>query len=183
MNNLPPAYEAVIDETNQWIEKVVIKHQFCPFAAKPYFGQDIGYRIIIKPELGRFANHFLKALHTLDQSDKPETTLLIFPDSVNDFLDYLDLLADAEDLLVDHDYEGIYQLASFHPRYQFAGTTPDDVTNKTNRSPYPIVQILREKSITDALENFANPEQIPERNMTKAREIFGNKPGSDQCSD
>lgn len=173
MNNLPQAYENVIDETNQWIEKIVIKHQFCPFAAKPYFAQDIGYQIIIKPELRRFADHFLKALHALDQSDRPETTLLIFPDSVADFYDYLDLLADAEDLLVDQDYEGIYQLASFHPHYQFAGTTPEDVTNKTNRSPYPIIQILREDSITRALENFANPEEIPARNMAKAKEIFG----------
>ncbi len=173
MNNLPPAYENVIDETNQWIEKIVIKHQFCPFAAKPFFSQNIGYQIIIKPELGRFANHFLEALHALDQSEKPETTLLIFPDSVDDFYDYLDLLADAEDLIIDHDYEGIYQLASFHPHYQFAGTTPDDVTNKTNRSPYPIIQILREDSISRVLENYPNPEAIPERNMAKAREIFG----------
>lgn len=173
MNNLPSAYENVINETNQWIEKVVIKHQFCPFAAKPYFAQDIGYQIIIKPELGRFANHFLKAFQKLDQFDRPETTLLIFPDSVEDFHDYLDLLADAEDLLVDHDYEGVYQLASFHPRYQFAGTTADDVTNKTNHSPYPIIQILREDSVTHALKNFANPEEIPARNMAKAKEIFG----------
>ncbi len=171
--NLPPAYEIVIAETNQWIEKIVIKHQFCPFAAKPYFAQDIGYKILIKPEMGRFADHFLAALHKLDHAEQPETTLIIFPDSVEDFYDYLDLLADAEDLLADHDYEGIYQLASFHPQYQFAGTTADDVTNKTNRSPYPIIQILRENSITKALENFANPEEIPARNMVKAREVFG----------
>ncbi len=171
--NLPPAYESVITETNQWIEKIVIRHQFCPFAAKPYFAKDIGYKIIIKPEMGRFADLFLAELHQLNQSNQPETTLLVFPDSVQDFYDYLDLLADAQDLIVDHHYEGIYQLASFHPLYQFAGTTPDDVTNKTNRSPYPIIQILREDSITNALENFSNPEEIPVRNMKKAKEIFG----------
>lgn len=175
MNNLPLAYENVIDETNQWIEKIVIKHQFCPFAAKPYFSQNIGYQIIIKPELRRFPDHFLKALHALDQSEQPDTTLLIFPDSVDDFYDYLDLLADAEDLLVDHDYEGIYQLASFHPHYQFAGTKPEDVTNKTNRSPYPTIQILREDSITRVLKDYPNPEKIPERNIAKAKEIFGKK--------
>lgn len=173
MNNLPPSYENAIDETNQWIEKIVIKHQFCPFAAKPYFSHNIGYEVIIKSELRRFADRFLKALHNLDQREKPETTLLVFPDSVEDFYDYLDLLADAEELLIDHDYEGIYQLASFHPHYQFAGTTPDDVTNKTNRSPYPIIQILREDSVTNALKDFPNPESIPERNMAKARAIFG----------
>lgn len=173
MNNLPLAYQNVIDETNQWIEKIVIKHEFCPFAARPYFAEKIGYRVIIKPDLGRFPDHFLNELNSLNQSSDPETTLLIFPDSVADFYDYLDLLADAEDLLIDHDYEGIYQLASFHPLYQFAGTTPDDVTNKTNRSPYPIIQILREDSITNALKNYANPEQIPERNILKAKEIFG----------
>jgi len=173
MSDFPEVYENVINETNQWIEKIVIKHEFCPFAARPYFARDIGYKILIKPDLGRFADHFLKELYSLDQSSDPETTLLIFPDSVEDFYDYLDLLADAEDLLVEHDYEGIYQLASFHPLYQFAGTAPDDVTNKTNRSPYPIIQILREDSITKALKNYANPEQIPAKNIVKAREIFG----------
>ncbi len=172
MNKLPLAYKNVIDETNQWIEKIVIKHEFCPFAARPYFAQDIGYQIISKSDIRQFPDHFLKELHGLDQSSKPETTLLIFPDSLADFYDYLDLLADAEELLNEREYEGVYQLASFHPLYQFAGTTTDDVTNKTNRSPYPIIQILREESITKALKNYANPEQIPERNILKAREIF-----------
>jgi len=108
MNNLPSSYQNVIEETNQWIEKIVIKHEFCPFAARPFFSQDIGYKVIIKPDLRRFADHFLKELYSLDQSSNPETVLLIFPDSVTDFYDYLDLLADAEDLLVEHDYEGIY---------------------------------------------------------------------------
>jgi len=171
--NLPANYLTVIAETNQWIEKIVIKHQFCPFASKPYFSKNIGYKILIKPEMGRFATYFLAELDKLDRSENPETTLLIFPDSVQDFYDYLDLLADAQDLLADQDYEGIYQLASFHPHYQFAGTTAEDVTNKTNRSPYPIIQILREDSISNALENFANPEEIPVRNMEKALEVFG----------
>jgi len=173
MKKLTQVHQNIIDETNQWIEKIVIKHQFCPFAARPYFAQNIGYGIIIKADIKRFPVLFLKEIHSLDQASEPETTLLIFPDSLGDFYDYLDLLADAEDFLKDHGYEGIYQLASFHPLYQFAGTSPDDVTNKTNQSPYPIIQILREDSISNALKNYTNPEQIPERNIQKAREIFG----------
>lgn len=173
MNDLPIAFQKVVDETKEWIKNVVIKHEFCPFAARPYFSQEIDYQIITKKDLPKFSKHFLKELHSLNQSIKPETTLLIFPDSVEEFYVYLDLLEDTQDLLIEHDYEGIFQLASFHPLYQFAGTTIEDVTNKTNRSPYPIIQILREDSISRALKNYPNPEQIPQRNMIKAKEIFG----------
>jgi len=175
MNDLPFADQKVINETKEWIENIVIKHEFCPFAARSYFSQNIDYQIINNSDFSEFSNYFIKELQTLYNSAKPETTLLIFPDSMKDFYTYLDLLADAQDLLIEHEYEGIFQLASFHPHYQFAGTSVDDVTNKTNRSPYPIIQILREESITKALENFRNPEQIPIKNMAKAKEIFGKK--------
>lgn len=175
MTDLPFADQKVINETKEWIENIVIKHEFCPFAARPYFSQNIDYQIINDSDLREFSNHFLKELQALHQSTKPETTLLIFPDSVKDFYTYLDLLGEAQDLLVENDFEGILQLASFHPLYQFAGTAIEDVTNKTNRSPYPIIQILREDSITRVLKNYPNPEQIPEKNMAKARQVFGKK--------
>jgi hypothetical protein len=83
----------------------------------------------------------------------------------------LDLVAIAEDVLIDQDYEGVYQLASFHPDYCFADSKPDDAANYTNRSPYPMLHIIREASIEKALTKYPNPEQIPERNMQLTRKL------------
>jgi hypothetical protein len=106
----------------------------------------------------------------LDQSDDIETTLIIFPDSFAGFEDYLDLVELAEELASDQDYDGIYQVASFHPDYCFADAPQDDPANYTNRSIYPMLHLLREESLTKALENFPDPEGIPDRNIDFARE-------------
>jgi hypothetical protein len=99
-----------------------------------------------------------------------ETTLLILPNDFESFTDYLSLVAMAEKQLRKHRFEGIYQVASFHPEYCFAGEAPDDASNYTNRSPYPMLHLLREESIEKALTNFPDPESIPERNIRFARE-------------
>jgi len=164
---------AVIEATQAWIEQVVIRHQFCPFAAKPFQDKTIRYRTISQADLSDLSQLFLYESGLLDTKATPETTLLIFKNSLSDFHDYLDVLADCEEILEDHGYTGVYQLASFHPNYQFAGTTPEDVTNFTNRSPYPIIQLLREDSVSSALAKYPNPEKIPERNMDKARDVWG----------
>ena len=105
----------------------------------------------------------------LDENESVETTFIIFPNDHAHFLDYLDITERAEDFLAKENYEGIYQLASFHPQYCFAGSSEDDAANYTNRSPYPMLHILREDSITNALESFTNPENIPETNIDFAR--------------
>ena len=105
----------------------------------------------------------------LDENEDTETTISILPNEFSDFNDYLDLIDKAEQLIAKEDYEGIYQLASFHPLYCFEGAPKDDAANYTNRSPYPMLQILREESITKALENFPDPESIPEKNIVYAR--------------
>lgn len=112
----------------------------------------------------------VEEMHWLDRSTDVETTLLIFPHHFADFEDYLDLLDLAEALAEEQGYEGIYQIASFHPDYCFAGALPDDPANFTNRSPYPMLHLLREESVTRAVENFPDPEGIPERNMAFARD-------------
>lgn len=173
---MKPPYEddsEIIEATQQWIEQVVIRYQFCPFAAQPFRDKNIRYRIVQRDELIRLESLFLSECALLNAHTNPETTLLIFKKGLKDFYDYLNILADCEDLLEKHNYTGVYQLASFHPHYQFAGTPPDDITNRTNQSPYPVIQLLRESSITSALENYPNPEEIPERNIEKAREIWG----------
>ncbi len=106
----------------------------------------------------------LKSLHEMDAS-KAETTLLIHPDVLHDFIDYNDFLGVVEKLLDQGGYTGEFQVASFHPDYRFADTAADDAGNYTNRSPYPALHILREASIEHALESVAAPEQIPERNI------------------
>lgn len=113
---------------------------------------------------------FMEECHRLDNDPGIETTLIIFPNAVPGFEDYLEMLDLAEQLLAEHNYEGIYQVASFHPHYRFAGSADDDAANYTNRSIYPMLHLLREESIDKALENYPDPESIPERNIRFAHE-------------
>ena len=108
-------------------------------------------------------------LQFLDNQADIETTFLIFPEGFANFEAYLDLVEWAEELVEDLDYEGIYQIASFHPEYCFEGAAENDPANYTNRSPYPMLHILREDSITSALEHFPDAEGIPQRNIDFAQ--------------
>jgi hypothetical protein len=112
----------------------------------------------------------MEELRYLDRAEDIETTLIIFPNHFADFEEYLDLAELAEDLSVEQDYEGVYQIASFHPDYCFAEAEANDPANYTNRSPYPMLHLLREDSITKALDHFIDPEGIPERNIAFAQE-------------
>ena len=106
----------------------------------------------------------------MDENEQVETALIIFPNTFEQFDDYLDLVSLAESLLKKEDYEGIYQVASFHPQYRFAGAPVSDAANYTNRSVYPMLHILREESIEKALEKYPDSGQIPEHNINFARE-------------
>ncbi len=160
----------VIAQTSQWINSVVIGCNFCPFAAKAMLRKSIRYVVLSDATLKSALSAVEEELRYLDESPDIETTLLIFPGQFPDFIDYLDLVEMAEDLSIELDYEGIYQLASFHPAYCFAGATDDDPANYTNRSPYPMLHLLREDSITKAVRHFMDPEGIPERNIAFAQE-------------
>ncbi len=104
-------------------------------------------------------------LALLNVDEAVETTLLIHPQVLQDFYHYNDFLEAADELLVDMNLEGVYQVASFHPDYQFGGTEPDDVENYTNRSPYPMLHLLREDSLSEAIDNYPEVDLIPERNI------------------
>ena len=106
----------------------------------------------------------LRELIVADPVDR-ETTLLIHPLVLEDFYDFNEFLADVERTLAELDLEGVIQIASFHPRYQFAGTSPQDIGNYTNRSPYPMLQLLREESVTKATLGFTEPEEIYRENI------------------
>lgn len=161
--------QCVIEQTRCWIETVVVAHNFCPFAARELKRDSVRYRVLrdiaLEPCLLALAEECL----TLDREPHTETTLLILAGGFQDFHVYLELLEIAGDLLLDQGYEGVYQLASFHPDYCFDGADPQDPANYTNRSPYPMLHILRETSIERALLDYPQAEQIPERNIETAR--------------
>ena len=162
--------EQIIEQTKNWIKEVVVGCNFCPFAANELKQNSVHYRVEFSSDLKTVLNSFLTELNRLDHDLQVVTSFLIFPHSFNKFDDYLVMVEMAEKLLKHNGYEGIYQVASFHPLYLFSNADEKDAANYTNRSVYPMLHLLRETSITKALENYKNPEQIPERNITFARE-------------
>lgn len=161
---------SIIEHTNNWIKSVVIGLNFCPFAAKAVIQNTIHYSVLQTATLPSALEELEKQLLLLDTDAKLETTLIIFPNDFENFQSYLDLVKKAERLLSKLNYDGVYQIASFHPEYCFANTDENDPSNYTNRSVYPMLHLLREESITKALSTFKNPEMIPERNIDLARE-------------
>jgi len=162
--------DRIIEQTKKWVTDVVIGCNFCPFAAKEVSQNKIRYQVENLTETKACLASFLKECVHLDEDANIETTLLIFPKAFAKFDDYLELLAKAEKLLKKEGYEGIYQVASFHPLYRFANSTANDPANYTNRSVYPMLHLLREASIEKALDRYSNPGQIPERNIDFARQ-------------
>ncbi|MGI9285628.1 MAG: DUF1415 domain-containing protein [Pseudomonadales bacterium] len=163
-----------IEQTVQrWLEDVVIGLDLCPFAAKPQRKRQVRVSVSAAGTEQQLLNDTQTELRLLDStaSDELETTLLIVPDMLADFDDYNQFLNLTDELLQQYNWQGRYQIASFHPHYRFAGTCSDDAENLTNRSPHPILHILREASVEKALQNYPAPEQIPERNINKIRRL------------
>lgn len=163
----------VVDATRRWLENVVIGLNLCPFAASPWRQGRVRFRVSEATDQQQLAQDLADELLTLQASDPAEceTTLLIHPQVLGDFLDYNDFLDLADRLLEDLALEGVLQIASFHPHYQFADSQPDDPANCTNRSPYPMLHLLREASIEAATANMPDPEAIFERNIQTLQEL------------
>jgi len=162
--------EQIIDRTKKWIIDVVIGCNFCPFAANVVKQQTIFYKVDENTDMNACLDSFAGEMKRLDNDAGIETSFLIFPSGFQKFDDYLDLLSLAEDRLKRNGYEGIYQVASFHPLYLFANSDENDPANYTNRSIYPMLHLLREESIDKALENYKSPESIPGRNINFVRQ-------------
>ena len=162
--------EQIVEQTKKWITDVVIGCNFCPFAAKVVKQQTVFYKVETSTAINICLESFLQEVTRLDNDETIETSFLIFPDTFKSFNDYLNLVSVAEKLLKQYKYDGIYQLASFHPQYRFAGAPEDDAANYTNRSVYPMLHLLRESSIDKALEHYKDPENIPVQNIHFARE-------------
>jgi len=161
--------QQIIDQTKTWIYKVVVGCNFCPFAAKTLQQHHVHYQVEDSPEITVCIDVFLQEMARLDKEPHIETSFLIFSHAFQQFDDYLDMICIAEHLLKEKGYEGVYQLASFHPKYRFDSSTKNDAADYTNRSIYPMLQFLRESSIDKALAHYENPESIPERNVDFAR--------------
>lgn len=157
--------DSVINATRHWVEKAVIGLNLCPFAKRELKHDRIRFTHTPTQSVAELKECLAAELNYMDAHPTTETTLLIHPQVLQDFYDYNDFLYVAEALIIDMDLEGIYQIASFHPDYQFAGTTSNDVENYTNRSPYPMLHILREESLARAIDNYPDSEGIPDRNI------------------
>ena len=164
---------ASIALTVQWLERAVIGLNLCPFAKSVHSKGQIHYAVtpasttaelldILKYEINGLQAH---------ESIARDTTLLIAPSAFPDFLDFNDFLPECDRLLRRMKLDGIFQIASFHPQFQFAGTGPDDITNFTNRAPFPILHLLRENSIDRAVEAFPEPDAIFEKNMQTLQDL------------
>lgn len=164
----------IIEQTKSWISSIVVGENFCPFARKEMENDTIRYRVIGEKNDKDALENALIALmaecQLLDDNEAIETTVLIYSEGFSDFQTFLMLLELANNLMADKGYEGVYQLASFHPDYCFADAVDEDPANYTNRSPYPALHLIREDSIERVLEGVDNPERIPERNIRHARE-------------
>lgn len=156
-----------IEDTRRWLERAVIGLNLCPFAKAVVAKGQV--RMVLseaRDEAALLAQLGEELLHLRDTPvEVTDTTLIVHPQVLGDFLDYNDFLDAADGLVEELGLEGVLQVASFHPQYQFAGSDPDDIANFTNRSPWPTLHLLREDSVSRAVEAFPDPDAIVERNV------------------
>lgn len=168
-------HEKVVAAVSQWVDTLVVGMNLCPFAKRElvknrvrFISSDVTTEedllVLLKTEL-----------ELLNSDATIETTLLIHPEVLQDFYDFNNFLNFADDLLQEMQLEGIYQIASFHPDYQFGGTAPEDAENYTNRSPYPVLHLIREESLEKAIASHPDVDGIPERNIALMNELGSEK--------
>lgn len=167
--------DAVVLQTRAWVKNFIVAHNICPFARKEFEADKIGYERYDETDLEGALIYLIELFQKMDDDEGIETTLLILPNGFSDFELYLELLDFANRLLVQQRYEGVYQLASFHPNYCFEGVDAADASHYTNRSPYPMLHVIREEPLERALERYPNPEEIPERNVEYCQELGAEK--------
>jgi hypothetical protein len=158
-------------QTEKWLEHFIIAYNICPFAAKVVEDKSLYYSLDSSNNAVSCLQQLIDECQRLDDDDGIETTLIIYTENFTDFDDFLDYIELANSLLAAQNYDGIYQLASFHPLYCFEGVSESDASNYTNRSPFPMLHLIRENSIEKALQSFSNPESIPIRNIELTRSL------------
>lgn len=165
--NLNADDDEIIAATRRWLERAVIGLNLCPFAKSVYVKEQVRYVVSPARTPEELLETLMNELQDLSDADpeKVDTTLIIHPFVLDDFLDFNEFLDVADAAVEDMQFDGELQVASFHPDYQFADTAPEDISNFTNRAPYPILQLLREDSIDRAVESFPEAEAIFEKNI------------------
>jgi hypothetical protein len=160
-----------IARTKRWIQEVVIGLNFCPFAAKPFKDEVIRYVTLDQMGSKEVMENLINECHFLRENTNWDTSLLILSNGFESFEDYLDLVDLCEQLMAKEGFEGEFQVASFHPSYLFAGSDELDPANYTNRSPYPMLHLLREDDLEIAIEKHVDVDSIPEENIKKANNL------------
>jgi uncharacterized protein len=166
--------EQVLADTRQWIERAVIGLNLCPFARAVYVKNQVRIVVSRARHLDAFLDELDAELDRLHNTPAEEidTTLLVHPSLFPDFFVFNDFLNVVDDVVAEHELEGVIQVASFHPEFQFDGAAADDISNATNRSPYPTLHLLREDSVERAIASDAgDAEKIVERNIQTLRDL------------
>ncbi|MDF4972324.1 DUF1415 domain-containing protein [Vibrio parahaemolyticus] len=160
---------AITQQVDQWLNDVVIGLNLCPFAAKPQRNKQIKIFVSEATQEEALLEDILLQLIELSttESEKLETTLVVVPNMLQDFWDYNFCIDWVEGLIKQQDWEGTFQVATFHPDYCFGGAAPEDDENLTNRSPYPIFHLIREESMEKVLKHYPDPESIPDTNIAR----------------
>jgi uncharacterized protein len=166
-------HDQIIADTRRWLERAVIGLNLCPFAESPYRGSRVRFRVSEQRSAAGLVEDLNEELLSLQAGDpaEQETTLLIHPWVLNDFIEYNEFLEVCDAAVAELDLEGELQVASFHPQYQFADTQPEDIDNYTNRSPYPMLHLLRESSVERAVAAVGDPDEIYLRNIRTLRQL------------
>ena len=164
---------SIISATQRWLEAAVIGLNLCPFAKAVQVKKQIRYVVSEATTPEALLENLLAELRALQDADpeKIDTTLLIHPYVLNDFLDFNDFLDMVDIVTAEPEFNDEFQVASLHPRYQFAGTAPDDIENYTNRSPYPTLHLLREASVDRAVDAFPDADQIVDNNVETMKRL------------
>ena len=168
-------HEKIIKTVRHWVETLVVGLNLCPFAKRELINNRVRFTVTDATTEQQLLETLQAELQLLNNDPSVETTLLIHPNVLQDFYDYNEFLDYADGLLIQLELDGVYQIASFHPNYQFADTEPDDVDNYSNRSPYPLLHLIREQSLERAIANYPNSDQIPQRNVELLRSLGSKK--------
>lgn len=165
--------ELIIQQVDQWLNDVVIGLNLCPFAAKPQRNKQIEIVVSNAQSEDLLLEDIFQHLMRLDETPvkELETILVAVPDMLHDFFDYNMFIGWIEALIHEQGWDGIYQVATFHPDYCFAGALPEDDENLTNRSPYPVFHLIREESMEKVLKHYPNPEAIPDTNIARVESL------------
>ncbi|QMT59756.1 DUF1415 domain-containing protein [Legionella sp. PC997] len=160
-----------ISQTIKWIQSMVIGLNFCPFAKHEMDKNGVRIEVSSAKNFEEGLQDLFMEIELLNANPATGTTLLLYPHFLSEFLEYLDFVDLANEAIMQSGYQGVYQLATFHPAYQFYGTTQDDVSNYTNRSPYPMLHLLRETMLDQAIAFYGPTEAIPENNIANLRSL------------